>query len=595
METTPDSRLAILANGQAIQQPFRTRAILALQRGSMGLPSLPLALWVIMFVCVPGGFALVYSFQTYTFFDVSRPWTLENYIDLFSAGSYARLFVKTAVASLIITVGAIAVASPMAYYLSRVASRRLGVVLLLLTVLPLWMNLIIRNYSWIALISTNGVLNAILKWFGLPTVTMIFTMPTVMVVGVTLALPFAVLILFATMGTISHEVEEASLDLGTSRLQTFRKVVFPLTGSGYQTAALLIFMPTLGFYLTPLMLGGLQGAMLGTVLMPIVKVTLDFAQGSAFVVPIVILLMGITYLLRRGINIDNLYRSGVGSSIARRTQRHSPWLLVYTVAIVFVTYLPLLSMVAFSFDKNPLAVLPLQGGTLQWYTGLLQNSSLTMALRNSVLVALETAFVVVALSAPAAYAVARYRFPGRGALIFMSLLPMLIPEIITGMAILILLSTFGVPLSLHAIVIGHATLALPFVFLTILAHQYAFDRTVEEAAQDLGATPLKSFGRVVLPLMVPALVAGAFLAITVSFNDFIVAFLLTGGATTMPIYIFGLLKAATSPSANAVGTLLILAVVLVMLIALFRPWRMVPSGVQRAGPRFLRLVVQRGS
>ena len=146
-------------------------------------------------------------------------------------------------------------------------------------------------------------------------------------------------------------------------------------------------MPTLGFYLTPLMLGGLHGAMLGTALMPIVKVTLDFAQGSAYIVPIVILLMVITYLLRRGINIDNLYRSGVGSSIARRIQRQSPWLLVYTVAIVFITYLPLLSMVAFSFDKNPLAVLPLQGGTLQWYTALLKNSSLTMALRNSILVA----------------------------------------------------------------------------------------------------------------------------------------------------------------------------------------------------------------
>ena len=574
--------MTVAERPEVLRQTTMARVGPAIRRSATGLPSVPLALWVILFVCVPAGFVLTYSFQTYTWYDVELPWTLENYIDLFSAGAYVKLFIKTIIIALIITVASLILASPMAYYISRVASRRVGLVFLTVIVLPLWMNLIIRNYAWISLTSTNGVLDKFLQWFGLPSLQLIYTRELVLIVGVSLFIPIALLILYATMANISHEVEEASLDLGSSRFRTFRKVIFPLSGSAYQMATLLIFMPTLAFYVSPMMLGGQEGSMLATALLPIVKTVLDYAQGSAFMVPIIILLIAVTYFFRRGINVDNLYRSGVGSQVARRNPRNSPWLLAYTALIVGVSYVPLVIMVFFSFDKNPLAILPLMGPTTQWYYDLFQNASMKLSLRYSLTVALESAAIVLLLSAPAAYAVVRFRFPGRSLLVFLSLLPMLIPEFITGMAILIFLTTFNTPFSLHTIAIGHVTLAVPFVFLTILAQQYGFDRAIEEASSDLGASPLRSFLKISLPLMIPALVAGGFLAITISFNDYVVAFLLTGGETTLPIYIFGLLKSATSPSANAVGTLLIAFVVLIILIACFRPWNMVRRGLSRA-------------
>ena len=574
--------MTIADRSEIIRQTTFARVRPALRRSAKGLPSLPLALWVISFVCVPAGFVLTYSFQTYTWYDVELPWTLQNYIDLFSAGAYVRLFIKTIVIAFIITLFSLTLASPMAYYISRVASRRVGLVFLTLIVLPLWMNLIIRNYAWISLTSTNGVLDKFLQLFGLPSLQLIYTRELVLIVGVSLFIPIALLILYATMGNISHEVEEASLDLGSNRFHTFRKVIFPLSGSAYQMATLLIFMPTLAFYVTPMMLGGQEGSMLATALLPIVKTVLDYAQGSAFMVPIIILLIVITFFFRRGIDVDNLYRSGVGSQVARHNPRKSPSLLTYTVLMVIASYVPMVIMVFFSFDKNPLAILPLMGPTTQWYFDLFQNASMKLSLRYSITVALESAAIVLLLSAPAAFAVVRFRFPGRSLLVFLSLLPMLIPEFITGMAILILLTTFNTPFSLHTIAIGHVTLAVPFVFLTILAQQYGFDRAIEEASSDLGASPVRSFLKISLPLMIPALVAGGFLAITISFNDFVVAFLLTGGETTLPIYIFGLLKSATSPSANAVGTLLIALVVLVILIAYFRPWNMVRRGLYRA-------------
>ena len=553
-----------------------------LRRVASGLPSLPLAIWVGLFVGVPGIFMLVFSFQTYTFYDVELPWTLQNYIDLVSAGSYAKLFIKTIIIAVVVTVGALTLGSPFAYYISRVAGKRLAVFLLLVTVLPLWMNVIIRNYSWIALITNNGVLNTALDAVGLPKLDIIYTLQIVIVVGITLALPFAVLVLYAAMGSISNEVEEASLDLGSNRLQTFLKVIFPLSASGYQTAALLIFMPTLAFYVTPMMLGGTDGAMVATALMPVVRDVLDFAQGGAYIVPIVGILMVMVFIFRKGLDIDNLYRSGVGSNIARRTQRSNPWLLTYVLIILGISYLPLFSMVLFSFGKNSSAVFPLQGWTLQWYGDLFSSGSMTLALKFSIIVAIETAIVAIMLCAPAAYAVVRFRFPGRGGFLFISLLPMLIPEIVLGLTILILLISTGVSLSLQTVVLGHVTLAVPFVFLTILAQQYGFDRSIEEAAKDLGATPLMTFMKVVLPLMIPALIAGAFLAITISFNDFVVAFILTGGESTLPLYIFGLQKSGTSPSSNALGTLIIVAVVLLLLIILIRPWDIVIRRINQA-------------
>ena len=583
-------RLILARGGQLLQRLPADRWWAPLRSSTLGAPSLPLAGWIAVFIGMPAVFLLLHSFLTYTFFETGRPWTVDNYVDLFSTAAYLKMFIKTLIIGVVVTSITLVVASPMAYFLSRVASRRLGVLLLLLAVLPLWMNIVIRNVSWVGLVVNNGILNTALRAIGLHALQfhVIFTLEIVIIVGIFLALPFAVLVLYAAMGGISHEAEEASLDLGSSRLQTFLKVIFPLSASGYQAAALLIFMPTFALYLTPEMLGGTEGAMFATALMPIVKGVIDFAQGSALVVPVIMFLMVIVYIFRRGINIDNLYSAGVGSSIARTSERKSPALLAYTLILLFLTYLPLMSMTLFSFAENKLAVFPLQGATFNWYVDLFNNNTMINALRSSIFVALEVALIAVALSAPAAYAVARFRFRGRGPLVFMSLLPMLIPEIVTGMAILILFTTIGSGLSLQTIVFGHVTLALPFVFLTILAQQYGFDRSIEEASKDLGASPLVGFAKVTLPLMVPALVAAAFLAITISFNDYIVAFMLVGGGdSTLPLYIFGLQKAGTSPSANALGAILIGAVVLLGVIGFLRPWHVLSNIGRSAGSRFI--------
>ena len=354
----------------------------------------------------------------------------------------------------------------------------------------------------------------------------------------------------------------------------------------------MIFMPTLAFYVTPQILGGKEGVMIGTALMPIVKESLNFANGSAFVAPLIAILVVAVTLLRRGINMENLYRSGVGSQQARTVRRKSPGLAIYTVFILLFTYIPMFSLVLISFGKNPLGILPLMGLTLDHYRALFGDSSMVSSLKSSLIIALEVAVITVALCAPAAYAVVRFRFPGRRSFLFLSLLPMLIPELILGIAILTLLVTSTITLSLQTIVLGHVTLAVPFVFLTILAQQYGYDRTVEEASKDLGASPLTTFIRVVLPLMVPGIIAATFLAITISFNDFVISFLLTGGDSTLPLYIFGMSKGGVSPDTNALGVLLLAAVVALILLRLLQPWAwgMLARAIRRGGGQIRRVI-----
>ena len=584
METLRDESLVVPREGA----PGRLLGVL--RRNAVGLPSLPLGVWVAVFVLVPAGFMIANSFMTYTFYDVELPWTTKNWEKLVHAGSYFKMFRKTVFIALMVTVITLIISSPFSYYVARLASKRLGVLILILTVLPLWMNAVIRNYAWMSLIEKNGVLITLFRVMGVPEFDILFTMELVIVVGISLTLPFGVLVLYATMSGISHEVEEASLDLGSNRFHSFRKVILPLSSAGYQTAALLIFMPTLAFYVTPQMLGGADGAMLATALVPVIKDSLDFANGSAFMIPIIATLIVTVMILRRGMNIENIYRGGIGSQIARRTERRSKGLATYCWLLLGFTYLPMASMIFFSFGESVFGALPMTGVTLHWYKQLMKDTTVMQSLQNSLIIAVEVAVVGIGLCAPAAYAVVRHRFFGRRSFLFITILPMLISELILGMAILILLVTFKVPLSLQTIALGHVTLALPFIFLTILAQQQGYDRAIEEASRDLGSTVTKTFFRVVLPLMVPGLIAAAFLAITISFNDFVVAFMLTGGELTLPLYIFGLTKGSVTPTINALGALLIAAIVLLAGVRLLQPWALVAHGIRRA-----RLILSQAS
>jgi len=216
-------------------------------------------------------------------------------------------------------------------------------------------------------------------------------------------------------------------------------------------------------------------------------------------------------------------------------------------------------LVLFSFSSGVGGNFPPPGYTLGWYGEALGDPWLMTSVWNSVTIAVLSAVIAVVVAAPGAYAIVRHRFPGRGLVRQALVVPLIIPSIMLGFGLLLLFDAAGIELSLGTLLVGHATYVLPYAFFVIAAQQYGFDRTLEEAAMDLGADRLRTFRTVTLPLMVPGLVAAGIFAFTLSLDEFIITFLLTSTTQTLPLYVWGMLRTMVSPTVNAVATLIVMA------------------------------------
>ena len=222
-------------------------------------------------------------------------------------------------------------------------------------------------------------------------------------------------------------------------------------------------------------------------------------------------------------------------------------------------FLPVAFLMLFSFSSAAGGVFPPPGYTLQWYGEALDDPWLMTSVWNSFMIAVLSAVLAIVIAAPGAYAIVRYRFPGRGLIRQALIVPLIIPSIMLGFGLMLLFKAADIDLSLATILIGHATYVLPYAFFVIAAQQYGFDRTLEEAAMDLGANRLRTFRSVTLPLMVPGLAAAGIFAFTLSLDEFIITFLLTSTTQTLPLYVWGMLRTIVSPTVNAVATLIVAA------------------------------------
>ncbi len=232
-------------------------------------------------------------------------------------------------------------------------------------------------------------------------------------------------------------------------------------------------------------------------------------------------------------------------------------------------YLPIVALVVYSFNASP-RVTVWQGFSTRWYEALLHNEELITAAFLSLRIAAINATIAVVLGTLAAYTLVRYpRFRGRTLFTGMVAAPLVMPEVITGLSLLLLFvatqSLIGWPESrgVATITIAHITFSLAFVAVVVQARLVSFDESLEEAAQDLGAPPWRVFFLVTLPIIAPALVSGWLLAFTLSLDDLVIASFVSGpGASTLPMVVFSMVRRGLSPEINALATLFIGAVTL---------------------------------
>ena len=232
-------------------------------------------------------------------------------------------------------------------------------------------------------------------------------------------------------------------------------------------------------------------------------------------------------------------------------------------------YGPIITLMIFSFNDNPITRLPLTGWTLDWYYKALTNADLLAALWNSVIVAVFAVMICLVIGIPTAFALDRFDFRGKTLFRRLVILPITLPGIITGVSILAFFSMAGVKLSLLTVIIGHGTALTAIVVTNVFARLQRFDRRIEEASADIGARPWQTFVYITLPNIRSAIIGSALIAFTLSFDEIPVTYFLTGRDNTLPMYIWSVVRRGITPEINAIGTIIVaFSIVLIFLSVL---------------------------
>jgi spermidine/putrescine transport system permease protein len=238
--------------------------------------------------------------------------------------------------------------------------------------------------------------------------------------------------------------------------------------------------------------------------------------------------------------------------------RRPGWLLAVSLTDLLFLYAPLFVLIVFSFNASRFSA-AWTGFTVRWYRELLLDPTLLASVQNSLIVAGGSTVITTILGVAAAVGLERIPSRSRRVVEHAVVLPLLVPEVMLGVALLLLFVLVRLPLSLVTVTIGHVVFNLPIVIVIVRARLRKLDPRLIEAAYDLGATPWRAFRRVTLPLLAPAVIGGALMALTMSLDDFVVTFFTAGpGSTTLPLKVYSMIKSGVSPAINALSAVLVL-------------------------------------
>ncbi len=240
---------------------------------------------------------------------------------------------------------------------------------------------------------------------------------------------------------------------------------------------------------------------------------------------------------------------------------------VYAALLYGFIFLPVGVLVLFSFQDSRLPIMPFKGPTLKWYEAVLADSRLIESMVNSLIVAVSSSLLSVVLGFLAAYALARFYLPGKGWQRALLTAPLTVSYLIIALGLMILFNALGVSRSLWTIGVGHVVINTPLCFAIIYSQMGDHQINIERAARDLGATEWQTLLLITAPMMLPSILASFFLAMTFSWDEFIIAFLLSRFDVTLPVEIWGLLRSGLSPKTNAAGSLVFLISIGLLILA----------------------------
>lgn len=237
----------------------------------------------------------------------------------------------------------------------------------------------------------------------------------------------------------------------------------------------------------------------------------------------------------------------------------------YLALVLFINYLPIAVVVLFSFNDAKLPV-AWKGFSLRWYEALAKDAALMEALRNSLILGFVSALAAAVIGTLGALGMARVHYRTKGMMEYLSTAPIMLPEIILGMVFMAFFSLLRLPFGWTTLIIAHISFCIPYVFLMVKARLVGIDKSIEEAARDLGASPVRAFFDVTLPLILPAVLSGCILSFAMSFDDVVISIFVNGPTlSTLPIKVYTQIRTGVTPEINALCTIILITVILIQL------------------------------
>lgn len=553
---------------------------------SWGWASIPAVAFVLLVFVVPVVLLTARSFTEPEF-------GLQNFERLLSQPGYVEIILRTIWISATATVIALIIGYPMAYYMVN-GTRGVKVFLTIAVIAPYLTSILLRSFSWMVLLGRNGLINNALTAIGLEPVTMLFTPIAVVVSLAHYLLPLMILPIASTMRSVDTSRLKAAASLGSGPLQAFVRIYMPLTKPGVQIGVVLSFVYGVGAFVIPALLGGNDGRMLGSFIHIAIDQSADYALASAaaIVLAILVVMIVIAFQALTGMSTTELAGRAQASSSAvakpkrRRgaASRHAVTAFfgrvaeqvdrtgitrrprigaVLTVILGALVLAPQLIVIPISFASTRALVFPPLGWSLQWYEEFFTEEWLE-PLFVSLRIALITTVVAVVLGTLVAMGVVRGRGRGIGAATStLMMVPLLFPLVVAAAGFYLVYLRIGLVDTELGIVLAHICIAIPFVFGTVSASLRNLNPAYENAAASLGANRFTQLRRIVAPLMLPAILTGAFFAFLTSFDESTIAVFLSGVRTkTLPRRIYEGLAFESDP------TIAVIAVFTIVVTAL---------------------------
>lgn len=251
----------------------------------------------------------------------------------------------------------------------------------------------------------------------------------------------------------------------------------------------------------------------------------------------------------------------------KKKNKSNKLLSIYTFLIFIIIYLPIATLIVFSFNNSKVNAM-WQGFTFKWYLDLFKDRDIVGAMSNSLLVAAISTLISTIIGTLAAVGMYKYKFKGKTILDGLLYVPIIIPEIVMGISLLMFFAQVKIETGGLTLILAHATFSVSYVVIIVRSRLNGFDPSLEEAAMDLGATPFETFYKITLPIIAPGILAGALLAFTLSMDDVIISFFVSGpGFTTLPLKIFSMVKFGVTPEINALSTLMLIFTITIAVIS----------------------------